>query len=51
MELLKQINEKERERIKWLQEKFEDGRAQRLEFEVKDRQVEDYLKTKVEKLK
>ncbi|XP_074039768.1 cilia- and flagella-associated protein 45 [Leptinotarsa decemlineata] len=50
-ELLKQINEKERERINWQQEKFEDGKAQRLEFEVKDRNVEDYLKLKMEKLK
>lgn len=50
-DLLKQINEKERERINWQREKFEDGRAQRLEYEVKDRNVEDYLKHKIEKLK
>ncbi|KAG5899148.1 hypothetical protein JTB14_027341 [Gonioctena quinquepunctata] len=49
--LLEQINEKERQRINWQQERFEDGRAQRLEFEVKDRNVEEYLKQKVDKLK
>lgn len=51
MELLKQINEKERERIKFLQERFEDGKAQRLEFEIKDRNVDDYLKHKISTLK
>lgn len=50
-ELLKQINEKERERIKWLQERFEDGKAQRMEYEIKDRNVEEYLKYKINKLK
>lgn len=50
-ELLKQINEKERERIKWLQERFEDGKAQRMEFTVKDKNVDDYLKEKIDKLR
>lgn len=50
-DLLKQINEKEKERIKWLHEKFEDGKAQRLEYEVKDKNVEDYLKQKVDRLR
>lgn len=50
-ELLKQIDDKERERIKWVQEKFEDGKAQRMEYEIKDRNVDDYLKQKVNKLK
>ncbi|VEN62981.1 unnamed protein product [Callosobruchus maculatus] len=50
-ELLKQINEKERERITYQQEKFEDGTAQRLEIEIRDRNVEEYLKNKVKSLK
>ncbi|KAJ8936537.1 hypothetical protein NQ314_012277 [Rhamnusium bicolor] len=50
-ELLRQINEKERERIMDQQEKYEDGNAQRLEVEINDRYVEDYLAQKVEKLK
>ncbi|CAH1162923.1 unnamed protein product [Phaedon cochleariae] len=50
-ELLMQINDKERERIHWQQERFEDGRAQRLEVEIKDKNVEDYLKQKIDKLK
>ncbi|KAH1014446.1 hypothetical protein HUJ05_012309 [Dendroctonus ponderosae] len=50
-ELLRQINEKERERINWQQERFEDGKAQRMEFVLKDKSVEDYLKQKIEKLK
>ncbi|CAH2000883.1 unnamed protein product [Acanthoscelides obtectus] len=50
-ELLKQINEKERERIYYQQEKFEDGTAQRLEIEIRDRNVEEYLKNKVKGLK
>lgn len=33
------------------QEKFEDGKAQRLEYEINDRRVEDYLKDKVERLR
>ncbi|XP_030753396.1 cilia- and flagella-associated protein 45-like [Sitophilus oryzae] len=51
LELLKQINEKERERINYQQERFEDGKAQRMEFALKDKSVEDYLKNKIEKLR
>ncbi|XP_018567077.1 cilia- and flagella-associated protein 45 [Anoplophora glabripennis] len=50
-ELLKQINEKEKERIMHQQGIFEDGKAQRLEYEINDRKVEDYLKDKVERLR
>lgn len=50
-ELLKQINEKEKERIQMQQEKFEEGRAQRLEVEVQDRCVANHLKKKVESLR
>ncbi|KAL1513274.1 hypothetical protein ABEB36_002701 [Hypothenemus hampei] len=50
-ELLKQINEKERERINWQKERFEDGRAQRMEIVLKDKGVEDYLQQKIDKLK
>ncbi|KAJ8963484.1 hypothetical protein NQ318_018967, partial [Aromia moschata] len=46
-ELLLQINEKERQRINERREKFEDGKAQRLEVEINDRQIENYLKDKV----
>ncbi|KAF7273556.1 cilia- and flagella-associated protein 45-like [Rhynchophorus ferrugineus] len=51
LELLKQINEKERERINWQQERFDDGKAQRMEFVLKDKNVEDYLRQKVDKLR
>lgn len=50
-ELLKQINEKERERINFQQDNFNYGKAQRMEFVLKDKNVEDYLKQKIEKLK
>lgn len=50
-ELLKQIGEKERERINWQRERFEDGKAQRMEIVLKDKSVEDYLKQKIEKLR
>ncbi|XP_050294792.1 cilia- and flagella-associated protein 45-like isoform X2 [Anthonomus grandis grandis] len=50
-ELLKQINEKERERINWQQERYDDGKAQRLDFVLKDKNVEEYLKHKIEKLR
>lgn len=50
-ELLKQINDKEKERIQWQREKFEEGRCQRLETDIKDRCVANYLKQKVDKLR
>lgn len=50
-ELLKQINEKERERINIQQDNFNYGKAQRMDFVLKDKNVEDYLKLKIEKLK
>ncbi|XP_066262310.1 cilia- and flagella-associated protein 45-like [Euwallacea similis] len=50
-ELLKQIDEKDRERIKWQQERFEDGKAQRMEFMLKDKSIKDYLVQKIEKLR
>ncbi|XP_056633324.1 cilia- and flagella-associated protein 45-like [Diorhabda sublineata] len=49
--LLKQINEKEKERIKYRQEKFEDGKAQRQEYMVKNRRIEEYLQQKIDRLK
>ncbi|CAH0552056.1 unnamed protein product [Brassicogethes aeneus] len=50
-ELLLQINEKEKQKIKEFADKFEEGRAQRLEAEMKERQVEEYLKNKIQKLR
>lgn len=50
-ELLKQINEKEKERIQGVQEKFEEGNALRLEKELRDLRVKDYVQEKVHKLK
>ncbi|XP_066142383.1 cilia- and flagella-associated protein 45-like [Euwallacea fornicatus] len=50
-ELLKQIDEKEAERINWQQERFEDGEAQRMESILKDKSVKDYLVQKIEKLR
>ncbi|KAJ8924075.1 hypothetical protein NQ315_006856 [Exocentrus adspersus] len=50
-ELLRQINDKEREKIMQHQEKFEDGKVQRLEYEINDRKVEDYLKDKIDRLR
>lgn len=51
VELLKQISEKEWERINQQREKFEEGRVQRLEFEAKERGVQEYIKQKIQKLK
>lgn len=50
-DILKQINEKERERINQIKEKFEDGKAFRLSQEVRDTQISEYIKTKVGKLR
>ncbi|XP_060536757.1 cilia- and flagella-associated protein 45-like isoform X2 [Cylas formicarius] len=50
-ELLKQIDEKEKERIERERERFEEGKAQRMEYALRDRGVEDYLKRKVERLR
>lgn len=50
-ELLSQINEKERERITKIQEKFEEGNALRLEQKIQDQHVKEYLKNKIEKLR
>lgn len=51
IELLKQINEKERERINKMQEKFEEGNALRLETEVREHHVQEYLDKKIQNLK
>lgn len=50
-ELLKQINEKEKERIHGVQEKFEEGNALRLEKELRDLRVKQYIQQKVQKLR
>lgn len=50
-ELLKQINAKEKERIHGIQEKFEEGNALRLEKELRDLRVKEYVKQKVQKLR
>lgn len=50
-ELLKQINEKEKSRIQSIQEKFEEGNALRLEKELRDMRVKDYVQEKVHKLR
>lgn len=50
-ELLKQINEKEHERINQVQEKFEEGNALRLEKEVRELRVKEYVAKKVKKLR
>ncbi|XP_045467627.1 cilia- and flagella-associated protein 45-like [Harmonia axyridis] len=50
-DILKQINDKERERINHLKEKFEDGRAFRLNQELHDNQISEYIKTKVSRLR
>ncbi|CAG9830752.1 unnamed protein product [Diabrotica balteata] len=49
--LLRQINSKEKERIQYQQEKFEDGKAQRQEYIVKDRQIKEYLDKKIQNLR
>lgn len=49
--LLKQINEKEKERIHSIQEKFEEGNALRLEKEIRDLRVKQYVEQKVHRLK
>lgn len=51
MELLKQINEKERERINKVHEKFEEGNALRLEKDIRERHVNEYLVTKMDRLR
>ncbi|XP_019870921.1 cilia- and flagella-associated protein 45 [Aethina tumida] len=50
-ELLMQINEKEKAKIKAFEDKFEEGKAMRLENEGRDRQIEEYIRYKVQKLK
>lgn len=50
-ELLKQIDEKERERINVHQEKYEEGNALRIEKELRDLNVKNVLKRKLDKLK
>lgn len=50
-ELLSQINEKERERITKLQEKFEEGNALRLEQQIHEHQIKEYVKQKIENLR
>lgn len=50
-ELLSQINEKERERINQLQEKFEEGNALRLEQEIHEHQLKEYVRQKIDNLR
>ncbi|XP_018318651.1 cilia- and flagella-associated protein 45-like [Agrilus planipennis] len=50
-ELLKQINEKELERIEKQKQKFEEGEAIRLEQEIRSLNIKQILKKKVETLK
>ncbi|KAK9883994.1 hypothetical protein WA026_004929 [Henosepilachna vigintioctopunctata] len=50
-DILKQINEKERERINQMKEKFEDGKAFRIEQEIHDDEISHYIKMKVDKLR
>lgn len=50
-ELLSQINEKERERITKLQEKFKEGNAMRLEQQIHEHQLKEYVKQKIENLR
>ncbi|KAL3287330.1 hypothetical protein HHI36_001805 [Cryptolaemus montrouzieri] len=50
-EILKQINEKERQRINQLKEKYEDGKAFRLGQDMHDNQISDYIRSKVQSLR
>lgn len=50
-ELLKQINEKEREHIGELKDKFEEGTTLRLEQEVRSININNILKKKVQRLR
>lgn len=49
-ELLKQINEREKDRIHGMQEKYEEGNALRLEKQLRDLRVKEYVQQKVQKL-
>lgn len=49
--LLKQINEKEKERIDFRMEKYEDGKLQRQEYALKDKNIDEYLGHKIDKLR
>lgn len=50
-ELLKQVNEKEKERIRAVQEKFEEGNALKLEKELRDLRIREYIGEKMDKLR
>ncbi|CAG9861557.1 unnamed protein product [Phyllotreta striolata] len=49
--LLEQINAKEKERIHFRMEKYEDGKAQRQEEVVMDKTIDDYLVQKIQGLR
>lgn len=49
--ILKQITEKERERIKEKREKFEEGEAMRLEAEIQKKHVKEIVQKKIQNLK
>lgn len=50
-EILQQVNEKERERINKKKEKFEEGIAIRAEQEMRQRNIAQAIKNKMERLR